>query len=143
MIFPDMEFHIQRSYLGRQTEPFFIDRRCCQSQQSKRRAVFRRKDSSGVIMGRAAEGMGTLERIFRTARRIRYAKNNSTAVPGRRPIHSVRCGWALLPLLYERRRQRFSYLHFRRSAALGALRHRSGQRNLPLGRGMLLGTGML
>ncbi|MFQ7002464.1 MAG: hypothetical protein ACLRRT_01445 [Ruthenibacterium lactatiformans] len=37
----------------------FIDRRCCQSQQSKRRAVFRRKDSSGVIMGRAAEGMGT------------------------------------------------------------------------------------
>ena len=70
-------------------------------------------------------------------------KNNSTAVPGRRPIHSVRCGWALLPLLYERGRQRFSYLHFRRSAALGALRHRSGQRNLPLGRGMLLGTGML
>ena len=48
-----------------------------------------------------------------------------------------------LYLLYERRRQRFSYLHFRRSAALGALRHRSGQRNLPLGRGMLLGTGML
>ena len=41
------------------------------------------------------------------------------------------------------RTQRFSYLHFRRSAALGALRHRSGQRNLPLGRGMLLGTGML
>ena len=64
MIFPNMEFHIQRSYLGRQTEPFFIDRRCCQSQQSKRRAVFRRKDSSGVIMGRAAEGMGTLEMLF-------------------------------------------------------------------------------
>ena len=26
---------IQRYYLGRQTEPFFIDRRCCQSLQSK------------------------------------------------------------------------------------------------------------
>ena len=35
MIFPNMEFHIQHSYLGRQTEPFFIDRRCCQSLQSK------------------------------------------------------------------------------------------------------------
>lgn len=79
------------------------------------------------MMDRPAEGMGTLERIFRTARRIRYAKNNSTAVPGRRPIHSVRCGWALLPLLYERRRQRFSYLHFRRSAALGALRTALGK----------------
>ena len=37
MIFPDMEFHIQRSYLGRQTEPFFIDRRCCQDVYKRQR----------------------------------------------------------------------------------------------------------